>query len=157
MFYNGFEYKIIENKVIITGFNDSSITHIEIPNVIDGYPVTMIGSLETLYTEELIIPNSVNDISCIGLRNHGMLKYINAQPIIDGFCVINNRFIYYHGMVYRIVYNIGGDYFVGYSMLSYSYNCYFIDGFLYYENFNKQFWLLNNFNYLCNELRTKTF
>ena len=81
MFYNGFEYKIIENKVIITGFNDSSITHIEIPNEIDGYPVTMIGSLETLYTNELIIPNSVNNISCIGLRNHGMLKYINNQPI----------------------------------------------------------------------------
>ena len=131
------KYKIENNEVTITGYKDQFVKSIVIPDKIDGYPVTRIGSLETLYTNELIIPNSVNNISCIGLRNHGMLKYINNQPIIDGFCVINNRFIYYQGMVYRIVYNIGGDYFVGYSMLSYNYNCYFIDGFLYYENFNK--------------------
>lgn len=124
------KYEIYDGKVCIIGIKDKMISSIVIPDIIDGYPVTMIGSLETLYTNELIIPNSVNNISCIGLRNHGMLKYINNQPIIDGFCVINNRFIYYQDMVYRIWYKIGGDYFAEYSILSYNYNCYFIDGFL---------------------------
>ena len=123
-------YEIYDGKVCIIGVKDKMVSSIVIPDIIDGYPVTMIGSLETLYTNELIIPNSVNNISCIGLRNHGMLKYINNQPIIDGFCVINNRFIYYQDMVYRIWYKIGSDYFAEYSMLSYNYNCYFIDGFL---------------------------
>lgn len=125
------KYEIYDGKVWIIGATDKMIPSIVIPDIIDGYPVTMIGSLETLYTNELIIPNSVNNISWIGLMDHGMLKYINGQPIINGFCVINNRFIYYLGKVYNIRYNIGGDYFTEYSMLFYNYNCYFIDGFLF--------------------------
>ena len=73
------KYEIYDGKVCIIGVKDKMISSIVIPDIIDGYPVTMIGSLETLYTNELIIPNSVNNISCIGLRNHGMLKYINNQ------------------------------------------------------------------------------
>lgn len=136
MFYNGFEYKIIENKVIITGFNDSSITHIEIPNEIDGYPVSMIWrdafngyrylksvtipdsvismNVCTFYgclsLKMIIIPNSVEYIGSNSFRGCKSLKKINDNKFINVLTVINNKLISSDDQFYTVKYQIGDDY-----------------------------------------------
>ena len=57
-----FEYCIINNEVMITGYSNAFSTKINIPEFIDGLPVTGIGEqafYSVLCVESLIIPKSV--------------------------------------------------------------------------------------------------
>ena len=139
MFYNGFEYKIIENKVIITGFNDSSITHIEIPNVIDGYPVTMMWKDAFngyRYLKSVIIPDSVTRIGPSAFCGCHSLETINIPDYVTeiGACAFYNCSLLKSINVPNSVNRIGGNCF---------YNCRSlkkING----EKYNKKFSLINN-------------
>lgn len=129
------KYVIENGEVTITGYKDQFVKSIVIPETIESYPVTMITSFETPYLEELSIPNSVKHITYYILRNNGKLKFINNQPIINGFCVINNHFIYKDGKFCEIIFNVGNDYRLKYSSLYECYYKYLID----YNHINEIF------------------
>lgn len=116
-------YCIIKNgEVIITGIKDISATEIVIPETIDDYPVTRInvGS----FTRDNPI-DSINNIK-----------------VVNGFCVINNRWFYYYengfGDIHNIVYEVGGDYYCNFTDIFSVYktpNTYLINKVLYHINF----------------------
>ena len=109
----GFEYKIIDGEVAITRLKDRTITSILIPEFIDGYPVTNI----TLYA-----------------LDGQFLSNVNGYDIIDNPLIINNKFILYRGITYKIKHNIGNNY-IAYFIKSCNHR-YFIDDILYGINFN---------------------
>ena len=107
----GFEYEIIDDEVTITHLKDRSITSILIPEFIDGYPVTNI----TLYA-----------------LDGQFLSNVNGYDIIDNPLIINNKFILYRGITYKIKHNIGNNY-IAYFIKSCNHR-YFIDDILYNIN-----------------------
>lgn len=126
-----FEYRIVNNEIIITGYSDSSSTEITIPEFIDGYPVTSIGEQSfycVLYVESLMIPNSVVDIHWDIFSFNHEIKYINNNKVTGESHVINNRHIYCGGDIYDIIYQIGSDYYCSAGISK----RYFIDGLVYW-------------------------
>lgn len=126
-----FEYRIVNNEIIITGYSDSSSTEINIPEFIDGLPVTGIGEQSfycVLYVESLMIPNSVVDIHWNIFSFNHEIKYINNNKVTGESHVINNRHIYCGGDIYDIIYQIGSDYYCGADI----HKRYFIDGLIYW-------------------------
>ena len=173
----GFNYKIENNEVIITGYNGKHGKSIEIPEFIEGSPVTKLFYWcfdEQSSIEEIIIPNSVKYINigafykctslkqitipnsvkyiakdafngCISLTNINIpnsvdyigesaffrcryLKTINNIELKTGNNIINNRFLYDSGWVYKIKYQILDDYSCDSDIKS-------INGKLYCEDF----------------------
>jgi hypothetical protein len=121
-----FEYKIENGEVTIVGYSNVLATEINIPKTIDGYPVTNISD-SAFYGLELLIyltiPKSINFISYNALFGCAFLNRINDIEIINGFCIINDRFIFDYETIYRIKHQIGDDYCV--------FNCY-RDGYMYF-------------------------
>ena len=127
-----FKYRIVNNEIIITGYSDSSSTEINIPEFIDGLPVTGIGEQSfycVLYVESLMIPNSVVDIHWNIFSFNHEIKYINNNKVTGESHVINNRYIYCGGDIYDIIYQIGGDYYCSAGINK----RYFIDGLVYWN------------------------
>lgn len=101
-----FEYRIVNDEVIITGLIDNEVTSITIPEFIDDYPVTSIGEQSfycVLYVESLMIPNSVTNIHWNIFSFNHEIKYINNNKVTGETHVINNRYIYC-GDIYMILY-----------------------------------------------------
>lgn len=139
MFYNGFEYNIIENKVIITGFDDSSITHIEIPNEIDGYPVTMIWKNcfnGYRYLKSVIIPDSVTRIGPSAFCGCHSLETINIPDYVTeiGAGTFYNCSLLKSINIPNSVNRIGGNCF---------YDCRFLTK-INSKKYNRAFSLINN-------------
>ena len=109
----GFEYEVIDGEVTIRWLKDRSVTSIDIPEFIDGYPATK--------------------ISHYALDCRFLLK-VNGYDIIDNPLIINNKFILYRGITYKIKHNIGNNY-IAYFIKSCNHR-YFIDDILYGINFN---------------------
>ena len=131
-----FEYKTENGEVIIVGYKDKTVTHIEIPSEIDGYPVTTITNATfngcnhlksviipnsvtsmnvcTFYgclsLKMIIIPNSVEYIGANSFRGCKSLKKINDNKFINGLTVINNKLISSDDQFYTVKYQIGDDY-----------------------------------------------
>ena len=108
----GFEYEIIDDEVTITHLKDGSVTSINIPEFIDGYPVTNI----TLYA-----------------LDGQFLSNVNGYDIPNNPLIINNKFILECKVVYKITYNIGNEF-----TSSYVNRCnrrYLMDNILYDINF----------------------
>ena len=133
----GFEYKTENGEVIIVGYKDKTVTHLEIPSEIDGYLITGIdnfmfrnfNSLKTIH-----IPNSVTNIGLDAFSYCETLKYINGIKVNRGLNLINNRFIYYNELTYKICYNICKDYV--------SSNCYDMRYFIGNVRFDNDFIIL---------------
>lgn len=90
-------YFIRNGEVTITGFRDDGCESLNVPEFIEGYPVT--------------------DIKHLSLGISSRLKYINGVRIEPGVNIINNKFILfykpkcvYDKFIYKIKYKIGDDY-----------------------------------------------
>jgi hypothetical protein len=94
MFYNGFEYYIDNDEVIITDYKDKSVIVVNIPETIYGYPVTRV-SHEVFWVCKkmmyLTIPNSVRYIdhacfcgceSLISIRLPNSVVYIGNDVFL---------------------------------------------------------------------------
>lgn len=109
----GFEYEINDGEITIRWLKDNrSVTSIDIPEFIDGYPVT--------------------NISHYALDSKS-LSEVNGLNINDDLCVINNKFILHMRFTYKISYQIGKEY-CSYFTVHWNYR-YFMDGILYDINF----------------------
>ena len=129
-----FDYKIENNEVTIIEVKDKSLTVIDIPEFIDGYPVTNIGEYafcRCFYLYDIKIPKSVNNIDFSALYYFNS-QYINGEKIIDSLNIINDKFIYRNGFVRKIKYQISNDYC---SRNNLSYILYLINCDLYTKNF----------------------
>lgn len=130
-----FEYKIENNEVTIIETMDKSLTVIDIPEFIEGYPVTNIGEFAfcrcfSLY--DIKIPKSVNNIDFHALYYFNS-QYINGEKIVGSVNIINNKFIYRNRLVRKIIYQIGADHCC--SNNNSSYILYLINCDLYTKNF----------------------
>lgn len=108
-----FEYKIENNEVTIIEVKDKSLTVIDIPEFIDGYPVTKLSHYFVRFCDLLTninIPNSVNKIPFFTLSNCNSLIYINSIKLKEGVNIVNNKFIVRGKHSYKIIYQIGDDY-----------------------------------------------
>lgn len=130
------EYKINDAQVLITGFSDKPITHIDIPEFIDGHPVTGIQLVLFPHIIAINIPKSVKYIyeSCFIYAHQ--LTYINNIKLNTGVNLINDNFIYFisssHTIIYKVKFNIIDD-----KVLSvYEKDRYIICGRLRNKNFN---------------------
>lgn len=133
-----FKYRIVNNEVIITGYSDLSSTEINIPEFIDGLPVTCIDEHAfhgVLHVEYLILPNSIVDIHWNIFSYDHKISYINDNKVSGYIHVINNRYIYYRGGINYIIYQIGGEYYCSVG----DNKRYFINGLRYWVDFNKGF------------------
>ena len=108
----GFEYEVIDGEVTIKWLMDRSVTSINIPEFIDGYPVTK------------ILSNALGTTS---------LSEVNGSDICGNPLIINNKFILYSCFTYKISYNIGYDYISSFGV-NWNYR-YFIGDVLYDINF----------------------
>lgn len=111
----GFEYKIENDEIIITGHVNKMVESIVIPDTIEGYPVTKIGNAfyDCYYIRKVDLPNTVTKIgSCVFPRAFIGLQTltINNIEVKEGVNVINNRFIFYNGYTSNILYQINDDY-----------------------------------------------
>lgn len=133
----GLTYQIFNDEIIIRGVIDKSATQINIPEYIEGYPVTEICTYAFRLCrnlEDINIPDSIVNISHNILYEHFYLKYINGHRIKNGFCLINNRFMYWKSYIYMIRYQICGDYICDFTEGEYRY---FIDKKRYYRDFSR--------------------
>lgn len=129
-----FEYIIKNDEVTITGYKDESVTSLIIPEYIEGLLVTKIGNLafyRCFKLREVFTPNSIVDINANSFINCTSLKSINNILICNDFCTINDRFILHNTVIYKIMYQVGVDYYCE------SNNCsrYFIGSDKFYYNF----------------------
>lgn len=115
-----FKYRIDNNEAIITGLIDDLIddlvNSVIIPEFIGDLPVTGIAMDSFCWLPELkyiTIPKSVLNIHCDAFPYNSNLISINNIGINKLFCVINNRHVWYDTDVFKIIYQIGGDYMVG--------------------------------------------
>ena len=93
--YRNLIYHIEGDYVIITNIKDFSSTSIRLPKAINGCEVLDIDT---------------------HLKTFGPLEYINGEKVRNDMHLINNRFIYKGNRIYRIVYQIGNDYYVSYYL-----------------------------------------
>lgn len=132
-----FRYIIENNGITITGYKNKTITNIEIPNKIGDYPVSKIRDIDIDFNSLVIkidIPKSVNDIeSCALLSFNTELKYINNLEVTDGVNIINDKFVYYNSVIYKITYKICDDYYCKYD----DELRYFTNNELFYGNFRR--------------------
>lgn len=105
--------------ISITGIKDKTVESIIIPETINGYPVTKITSeaLGWLHSlEYLTIPPSVSVISTEALNGSTNINVINGEFIENNFIVINNKFIFNREYLYKIKYQVCGDYVISYGI-----------------------------------------
>ena len=109
-----FKYKIDNGEVTITGIKNwyAYPTIIDIPELIDGYPVTTLGNnaFISAFVTHLNLPKSINGIGYFTFSDCEKLTYINNIRVKYGVNVINDRFIYYDKGVSKIYYQISDDY-----------------------------------------------
>lgn len=92
-------------------WNCRYITKIKIPG-----SVTIIGDNafgRCISLKEIDIPNSVTTIGKFIFRDCYSLTEINNVKLNNHVNIINNRFVYYDGLIYRIRYQIDEDYYCG--------------------------------------------
>lgn len=110
-----FEYNIVDNEVIITGLIDDFVKEINIPEFIDGYPVTSIGDgafLTNFHLKRITIPNSVNNVGYAVFGIYQELEYIN-NIITSNYhnnVIVNNKLIFWENNLFVILFEISGDY-----------------------------------------------
>jgi hypothetical protein len=81
-----FEYKIENGEVTITGIKDETVESIEIPEFIEGYPVTNINNRCLRFCNSLTkinINSSVNSIHYYAFGSCGSLTYINGVATVN--------------------------------------------------------------------------
>lgn len=136
-----FKCHVIDDEIVISGVNNRNVVSVEIPEFINGYLVTSIESHSFCwcdYLTDIIIPNSVVNIDEDIFAYDSKLKFINNIEIKGGFCVINNRHIWFRTNIFKINYQIGGDYCTDTDYLDLKY---FINGLRYWTDFNTLNWL----------------
>ena len=116
--FDGFTYikEInIPNSVTNIGdeafWNCKSLTKIKIPDSVIIIYDNAFGRCISL--KEINIPNSVTTIGKFIFRACFSLTEINNVKLNNHVNIINNRFVYYDGLIYRIRYQIGEDYYCG--------------------------------------------
>lgn len=129
-----FEYVIENGEVTITGIKDKFIKSIEIPEFIDGLPVTTIGHkafYDCSSLSMIIIPTTINKIFYTSFDNlYGVT--INSTKI-TGYHIINNKFIASAYNFLTILNQIGDDYVIKTDL-----NWFYLMGTqLYMDNFEK--------------------
>ena len=111
-----FNYKIVNNEVIITGCIDKSVKSIIIPEFIDNLPITNIDNYAfsaCKYLKDIIIPNYVTNIGDYAFSYCTSLKEINGVKLKEYINIIDNRFTCSrYLLIHKIKYQIGGDYAV---------------------------------------------
>lgn len=130
-----FRYEIIDGEALIIDFTGKSGTHIDIPEFIEGYPVTGIQVILFSNIHSINIPISVKYIyeSCFIYANN--LTYINNIKLNDGFNLINDNTILLspksYGVCYKIKFKICDDYVCIYynTILNYVHDCMYSDKF----------------------------
>lgn len=108
-----FEYVIENGEVTITGVKDKFIRSVEIPEFIEGYPVTGIApySFEScIYLTNIIIHSGVTRISYYAFQSSYGRIYNNVKIIKNH--IINNKFIVGGCNFLTIVNQINNDYIV---------------------------------------------
>ena len=97
----GFKINILNNEAIITSYEDKLVTYLEIPEYIEGYPVTSLGHWcfnGHSFLEKITIPNSVKLIyggvfyDCHSLREINIpnsVKYIGNDSFNSCISLIN--------------------------------------------------------------------
>lgn len=131
-----FKHHVIYDEIVISGVDNRNVVSVEIPEFINGYPVTSIESHSFSWCDNLTnikIPNSVINIDGDAFEYNTSLKFINNVEIKGGFCVINNRHIWFRTDIFKINYQIGGDYCVYTDYIDLRY---FINNEKYYKYFN---------------------
>lgn len=144
------------NEVVILGVIDRNLDTITIPATIGNYPVTEIDDSAFYENRSLIeikipesitrigewafykcsslvdinIPNSITDIGRFAFSECSRLNIINGNVVENRTIELNVRFIYFKGMVYRILKQIGNDYHIKDSLGEY----YLINNMLYNLN-----------------------
>lgn len=129
-----FEYVIENGEVIITGVEDKFIKSIEIPEFIDGLPVTTIGHkafYDCSSLSMIIIPTTINKIFYTSFDN--LYGVIVNNIKISSYHIINNKFIVGAYNFLTIYNQINHDYIVKTDEDSF----YLIGEQLYQNNFEK--------------------
>lgn len=140
-----FKYEIIDGEVAITGYKDKTVTHIDIPEFIDGYPVISITNGGFYNCGELVsvnIPNSVVRIGSESFFTCLSLKSINNIDLVFGINFIGDKFIYQNTFLFSIIYGVS-------SQICSDYVCCILD--------KSNRYSYKNSYYIDGELRNKTF
>lgn len=131
-----FRYEINDGEALITGSDDESVTYIDIPEFINGYPVTDIQLIVFPGTTSINIPKSVSYIYECCFIYASNLTHINNNKLNDGFNFINDSFIYLAPKTIRLVYKIRFKICDDYVCMSYNTFNHLINGCMYSSNFN---------------------
>lgn len=109
-----FRYEINDGEALIIALDRSDCTHIDIPEFINGYPVTGTQLIIFPGTTSINIPKSVSYIYECCFIYASNLTHINNNKLNDGFNFINDSFIYLapksFGAIYKIKFKICDDY-----------------------------------------------
>lgn len=135
---NNFVYEIENGEVIILDYKDKTVESIDIPEFIEGLPVTKISDWVFFDCDQLLyitIPKSVINISYSILFACESLNRINNVEIINDYCIINNKFIYDCESISMIIHQISDDYYVSFSDSVDSTENYYIEHLLYDKEF----------------------
>ncbi len=102
--YNGIEYKIEGGQVTLTGYTSALPKTLNIPDTIEGYPVTTIGSyaFEDSTITSVVIPDSVTHLNDYAFA---WSRYIKTITVGNGVTTINYGAFSYCSRLTRI--NIG--------------------------------------------------
>jgi hypothetical protein len=82
-----FKYHVIDDEIVISGVNNQNVVSLEIPEFIDGLPVTGIGEqafYSVLCVESLIIPKSVVNIDMDVFAYDSRLKF---EAALQAYCI----------------------------------------------------------------------
>ena len=110
-----FKYKIDNGEATITGIKNwfRLPTIIDIPESIDGYPVTEINYSAFWGHDRaisIIIPITIINIEHECFWGCNSINEINGVKLENGLCLINNRHVWYDRDIFKINHQIGGDY-----------------------------------------------
>lgn len=130
-----FRYEINDGEALINDFTDKLVTHIDVPEFIDGYPVTGVQFI-LFNLVSINIPKSVKYIygSCFIYASN--LTHINNNKLNDGFNLINDSFIFLGHKNFKIVYKIKFKICDDYVCMSYNTFNHLINGCIYSGKFN---------------------
>lgn len=103
---NGLEYKIVNEEAVITGYTGTDGI-VNIPDTIDGYPVTKIdrSAFEGTDITDVTIPAGLKSIGYLAFGNCTSLKYMEINAVNLDDC--SDRSVMGHDDVFAAFYNAG--------------------------------------------------